>query len=289
MKHIRIAAQIAALLVLPLAVVASAQEAGRKIATFDEAFDEVNGQLQEALAELDAVYDEIKEEKLPLSKQLGELEAELLAARSELADRTRILDGRRQDLFSVKADITTLQNNVDYVSDTLTDYINKLEANLHISELQLYLDDIEDAREAAEDLESDQSDVFEKQIVVVLKSIERLQAAIGGRMFEGRAIDPSGIQEPGKFMLIGPAAIFRQVDGEDIGTAETRIGSLQPTIVPFESEEDLLAADKLLISGSGRIPLDPTLGIQEPGKFMLIGPAAIFRQVDGEDIGTAET
>ena len=64
----------------------------------------------------------------------------------------------------------------------------------------------------------------------------------------------------GTFALIGPAALFRSADGAHVGTAEQRLGSLQPAAISFSSPADASAAARVIETGVGSLPLDPTLG-----------------------------
>ena len=47
---------------------------------------------------------------------------------------------------------------------------------------------------------------------------------------------------------------------QHVGTAEQRIGSLEPTQVPFADPADAEAAKRVAETGAGDLPLDPTLG-----------------------------
>jgi biopolymer transport protein ExbB/TolQ len=60
--------------------------------------------------------------------------------------------------------------------------------------------------------------------------------------------------------MIGPAALFLSEDGETVGTVEQRLGSLEPTVIPFENPLDAEAATKIISDYKGQFPLDPTLG-----------------------------
>jgi biopolymer transport protein ExbB len=55
-------------------------------------------------------------------------------------------------------------------------------------------------------------------------------------------------------------ALFVSKDGATIGTAEQRLGSLEPAVIPFEKPEDVEAARIVLAGTSGLLPFDPTLG-----------------------------
>jgi biopolymer transport protein ExbB len=73
-------------------------------------------------------------------------------------------------------------------------------------------------------------------------------------------VTSDGLVRKGAFLLVGPAALFRSEDGAFVGTAEQRLGSLEPTQVAFGTPEDAETAAALVASGKGEFPLDPTLG-----------------------------
>jgi biopolymer transport protein ExbB len=95
---------------------------------------------------------------------------------------------------------------------------------------------------------------------MLASSIERLHEAFNGTKFEGTAVDTEGKVLPGSFVLAGPVAIFRSGDGTKIGTADQRLGSLEPNVTPYENPEVLKAAGEYIASGVGGMPFDPTLG-----------------------------
>jgi biopolymer transport protein ExbB len=220
----------------------------------------IEADLEAAIDELDGLRRQIEEQKLPLARRLNELDAELVDVRARSQELQRTLDARSQDLFTLEQDVKARQGESDYLADLLSEYIRNLEAGLHITELQLFEQVLASAKDAVENPDVPRSEVFARQAAVVTESIGRLEAAIGGRRFAGRAIDPSGVREDGVFVLLGPAALFRSDSGEDVGTAEQRLGSLQPAVIAFDDPLDTAAAEALVRTGKGEFPFDPTLG-----------------------------
>jgi biopolymer transport protein ExbB len=244
-----------ALVAVPLA---PAQEA--ETSAYSEAGQQVQQQLRDAVAELDALRGRIADEKIPLSKRLNELESELSAARGLYQQRTRTLDSRSLDLSNLRSEIKTRQDEADYLSNLLSEYLRNFESGLHISELQRYADSVEEAKLAPENREMMQGEVFAAQAQVLDRSLDRLEGALGGTIFEGTAVDPQGIVNTGRFALVGPIALFRSADGSAVGLAEQRLGSLEPTVIPFASPETTASAALLVRDGAGVLPADTTLG-----------------------------
>jgi biopolymer transport protein ExbB len=216
--------------------------------------------LEEALAELTALRDAIAAEKIPLGRQLSELEDQLLEVTREYQEATRLLDNRTLDLSNLRNQIELRQEERTYVSNLLGEYIRNLETRLHIAENQRYEQMLETAIRAAENDSLSEIEVYEAQAAMVTASLDRLYEALGGTRFAGRAVDASGSVEHGTFVMVGPVALFRSDDGETVGTAEMRLGSSEPAILGFDSDALTGAAAEVVTTGMGNFPLDPTLG-----------------------------
>ena len=227
---------------------------------FGLAADELAAELKRAVAELNALRAEIAAEKIPLSRELTALEGELSLARSEFKDTNRTLNGRTLDLSNLQGELEKRQAESAFLSNLLRGYIDNFESRVHIAELQRYGADIEAAKLAPEAEGLSDSEAFAEQARLLSLSLDRLEEALGGARFEGEAVMPSGLVSEGAFLVLGPTALFQPGTGGDVAMAEQRIGSLQPTVVPFGSPEDVAAANGLMANGAGFLPFDPTLG-----------------------------
>ncbi|MEN6576815.1 MAG: MotA/TolQ/ExbB proton channel family protein [Phycisphaerales bacterium] len=230
------------------------------VGTFRQAEASVEQQLQESLAELARLREEIAKEKIPLGQKLSDLENQLLEVRREHQQTTRLLDGRALDLSNLRTEIQSRHEEKTYLSNLLGEYICNFETRLHIAEIQRYREPLEGAKLAMENSSLSETEVYQSQAALVTASLERLHDALGGTCFEGSAVDASGLVKRGTFVVIGPAALFRSTDGQSIGTAEQRLGSLEPTVIGFESEGMAEATGALVSDAAGSFPLDPTLG-----------------------------
>ena len=229
-------------------------------ATFDAVGASAQKQLEASLAELAALREAIAAEKVPLGRRLTELEDELLAVRREYQQTTGKLDSRALDLSNLRLEIKSRREEKTYVSNQLSEYIRNFETRLHIVEMQRYRDVLEAAKLAPENSNLSEVEVYRAQAALVETSLERLHDALGGTRFDGSAVDASGLVKAGTFVLVGPAALFRSADGQTVGTVEQRLGSLEPTVLAFDSEAMSEAAAQTVSAGIGQFPLDPTLG-----------------------------
>jgi len=251
---------LAALLLLGVALDARAQETRTEAPSFQSAAGDVQQRLADSLQELSALRARLAEEKLPLSRRLSELNSELTEVKAQLQETTRRLDGRTLDLSNMQSELESRRDEASYLSSLLGEYVRNFESGLHIAEVQRYQDALDAAKLAAENRALSEQQVFQAQLALVNTSVERLYDALGGTKFEGTAVVADGTVEHGTYAMLGPAAIFSRPDGSSVGTAEQRLGSLEPTMVPFGEETDAAAARQLVAQGSGSFPLDPTLG-----------------------------
>jgi biopolymer transport protein ExbB len=237
-----------------------ADDSGEEPASFREVAGSIDQRLRAAVDRLDRVRQEIAEQKIPLSRKLNELEQTLSDVREQFQEASRTLDTRTLDLSNLRKQIETREQQANYLSNQFSQYIREFETRLHIAEGQRYRDVLEEAKLAPENSKLSQREVYDAQTALIGASLERLHEGLGGTRFEGAAVDEEGMVQPGRFVLVGPAAVFASDDGSVVGLVEQRLGSTQPTVIPFENPADREAAGELVATGAGTLPFDPTLG-----------------------------
>ena len=227
---------------------------------FTKAAEDIDQRLEASLQELSRLRQQIQDEKLPLSRRLSALEAELSAARGEYEQATREQNERGLALSNLKNEIESRRKETSYLSTLLGDYIRNFESRLHIAEAQRYEDALVEARLAPDNSNLSEQEVFETQAELLGLSIERLQDALAGATFPGTAVGEDGLVKKGTFLLLGHSALFLSDDGSLVGTADEVLGSAEPRILPFADPLDADAARTLVAGGVGSFPLDPTMG-----------------------------
>jgi biopolymer transport protein ExbB len=228
--------------------------------TFDRAGLTIQKQLEQSLAELTALREKIVMEKIPLGRKLSDLEDELSEVRRDYQQTTRLLDSRTLDLTNLRSEIKSREQEKGYLSNLLSEYIRNFESRLHIVELNRYEDVLNEAKLAPENTNLSDLEIYQAQAALVSASLKRIENTLGGDAFAGTAVGPGGLVKEGTFVLVGPAAVFRSDDGKVVGTAEQRLGSLEPAVIAFENAADEKAAATLAENANGSFPLDPTLG-----------------------------
>ncbi|MEE2973246.1 MAG: MotA/TolQ/ExbB proton channel family protein [Planctomycetota bacterium] len=221
---------------------------------------DVDRRLTESLEELAALNRAIADQSITLGRELGELQREYRAAQDEYRKVVALQQSRALDLGNLAREIEQREEQGIFLSNTLGQYIRNWSVRLPISEDQRYRDRV-DAATIAPDQESlSPSEVYGIQAGIVIDAIERLEEALGGAQFEGRALDSSGTLREGRFLVVGPAEFFRSSDGGVVGPVEQQRNSAEPTVVAYTLPEQTAAAEIVLNNARGDLPIDPTLG-----------------------------
>ncbi len=236
------------------------EEAKDSGVSFRLAANRVQQQLSEALAELDALNQHAKEVKIPLSKKLNDLEAELQAARKENLQAARLEGDRKLEVSNLESKIKARKEEATYLTSLMGEYVRNLESVLHVAEKQRYADPIKAAKSAADSEDLVPHEVYTTQADFLLRSVDRLEETLGGSRFEGEVLDANGIVKTGTIAMVGPVAMFRSTDGSVVGSVEQKLGSQQPGVFAYNDPADRRSAAEVVKSGRGEFPFDPSLG-----------------------------
>lgn len=237
---------------LATALTTTAQTLGQAVASS-------KADLEKALQELAVVRNEIKDQRIPLSREINRLEDEVIGKRREAERILRLKDSRTIDLTALRNEVKAREDEVQYLTSLLTEYITAFNSRIHISEQQIYGESIREAQGAVEDVNLSRSDKFQQQLALVTSALDRIESLIGGKIFAGNALVGQGVQRDGKFAQIGPVTVFSSDDGQHAGLAEMQATGLEPVVIDIGRE--LGAAIKALTaSGKGELPFDPSGG-----------------------------
>ncbi|MDZ4773409.1 MAG: MotA/TolQ/ExbB proton channel family protein [Planctomycetota bacterium] len=216
-------------------------------------------ELQKSTAELNALREQIANDKLPLAQEITALEELLTQVRRENDQVTRQVDEGKLDITNAKAIMKARVDELTYVGNFLDEYSRTLETKLHVSELQLYGDALTAAKQATENKTLTMGERFERQLAFVELSTKRLFDSIGGVRFPGTGVDQQGAVIEGQFALLGPIALFAAKVGGVAGVVIPQTGSLNPLIKPLEGAFQI-GLSSLVLTGEGSAPLDPSRG-----------------------------
>ena len=246
---------------MALAAPAAAQDGSSQPASaggLKQAAAAAQADLDKSLKELAALRATIEQEKVPLNQELTVLETRLADLRRRQEDTARASDMRTLDINNMTAALKLRQDEMAYVSNLLDEYARGYEATLHVSELKEYSGVVETAKLARENRDLTLTEKLENQSDVLESSLKRVQSLLGGKRFEGEAIDPQGRVASGQFALVGPVALFA-AGGGVAGLALPQTGSFRAMVRPLE-EAMTAGIQQIVSSGEGLLPLDPSRG-----------------------------
>jgi biopolymer transport protein ExbB len=227
--------------------------------TLDQAAASARADLEKALQELAAVREQVRTERLPLARELNRLEDEVIAKRREAERLQRQRDLRTVDLNALRNEVKQREDEVNYLSNLLSEYGRAFESRIHISEKQIYGPRIREAQLAVENVNLSRAEKFQAQIGLLRTAIERLKNVTGGQAFEGNALVGAGVLKKGRFAQIGPVVVFASTESEDTGLAEMRPNTDEPFIIDI-GRQFAAPIRELALNARGLMPFDPTLG-----------------------------
>ncbi len=230
--------------------------------TFTEASRSAKADLDQALREISALREEIEKEKIPLAKQLSELESEAIVKRKEAERIAGRRDTLQYSLSDLENRVEKMKENTNYMINLLRDYTTRFETQIHIGESQLYKKTIEHCKSTVDNVALDNSLKFKAQLAVLDEAFNRLEKIIGGASFQGQAVVEGGALEEGTFAVIGPLAYFTSSASGATGLATLQL-QFTNAVVKNPSEKFTNGLVSLTSEGEGTVPVDATLGEAE--------------------------
>jgi len=244
-----------------LAAAAAAQDSAAVSNTVMAAMNtKLDSRLEQSLHELAELRALIADQKIPLGEALTTLEASLSEARINYDTVRRDLDNRTLTVSTIKKEIKDREQEQNYLTTLLSEYVRNFETRLHICELERYRAVVADAKFAPEAADLQPDGVFAFQFNLLEQSMTRLEELAGGTHFAGRAAGEDGIVKPGQYIYLGPIALFASDDGTLAGLADQRLGSVEPAVDAFDSPLMAPMVIEAVRNKGGVIPFDASLG-----------------------------
>jgi biopolymer transport protein ExbB len=214
--------------------------------------------LEKSIVDLDALRDQIQNEKLPLAQELTALEEKLATLRTEHDRVARTVDSGNLAVANLELEKKTRGEDLGYVASRLDEYVRTFEGKIDVSEWQTCGERIDAARQVTENTTLSLAQKFDVQIDLVKATLQRAFDALGGVRFAGSGVNMGGEVVNGQFALVGPIALFRDAAGA-AGLVVAQPGSKRPLIRALEGPLQAgLAA--LVQQGEGELPVDSSRG-----------------------------
>jgi biopolymer transport protein ExbB len=227
--------------------------------SIDKAFGTAKQDLESSLAELSKLRESIGNEKIPLSLEIDQLEEKLSNLRKDSDKVARTLDSKSLDLNNLKTLMKSRQDEMQYLNNLLDEFTRGFETKLSLGESDRYSQQIEASKAAPQNPDLAPTKKFAAQIAVLKTSANRVQELIGGALFPGSAVTPTGQVAYGKFAMVGPITLFASDQEPSAGIVIAQSGSTRPSIRPLDDHLNPGLAS-VVRNGEGILPLDPSRG-----------------------------
>lgn len=215
--------------------------------------------LQKALAELTTVREQVERERLPLARELTAVEQKLADRRNEYAKAQRFQENQLVELNALKAEARRQSDEVKYIDSLLTEYARAFRSRLSFIEEPRYVALFQSVEKASTAPDVAPADRFSQRVELLTAALKRSETALGGELFDGKALDKQGRVQQGKVALFGPVAMFASASGETAGLLQQELNKSDPTVIQPDRRLDQ-ATKALATAGTGQLVLDPTLG-----------------------------
>lgn len=217
--------------------------------------------LDQVTSELAKHRKEVEEEKVPLTKRLGELEEQIIAARKEYDQVIRTRDMRTLDVTNLKSQIKNKEDTSNYVSNLLDEFVRNSEGRFHQSEAERYRDIMESKGNAALNANLSLEEKLRARLDLLELLTKRLESGLGGEIFEAPAVNnKTGVVSRGKVLLLGPLGYFATEDGKEKGLADAQLNSASTVILSLPPETSSEGIREVIFKGEGKLPVDATRG-----------------------------
>ena len=227
--------------------------------SFDQVAESAKADLTASIKQLETLKEQIVQERQPLQAQESQLKDSAFALRSELDRILRRRDNTDRDLSSLQNEVKALNDLNAYMTSLMDQYIRAFDNRLHISELQIFSEAVENAKLTTEDINLSASERFKVQLDVIDTALTRMENLIGGHQFKGKGVIPGGLLKEGTYTILGPVVYFSRPEDGVSGVASREFGSSQPSVTSVGEVLDPIIAG-FSENMSGQIALDATLG-----------------------------
>ena len=214
-------------------------------------------ELAQAQTALSEERERIVDEKVPLARELREVQQRLLE-QGEIRRRLEAQrEGGRFELDRLKSEESSTRETATYLKNQATRVRQDFEAKLMVGERFNYAGTLlaADQTHGADDFSVEQA---EAQWTLIEAALDRIDGMPGSNRFETEAVSQTSILTAGTARQFGPVVFFKATTGEEAGnlvsddTLRAKLRTLSP--------EHAAAVESLVDGKDVSVSFDPTLG-----------------------------
>lgn len=226
--------------------------------TLEDVNSGAKADLRSALQRLSEARATIREESVPLSREINERKLAVRDLRDELDRERRAQDSRSLSLDALEQRASAVREENEYLSGLMGQFMQELQTQMTAAEQQKHAREIDEIRIALESADVSPEDQYAARIDGVRMGLERLRERIGGAIYEGQAIAGNGDLQSGRFVELGPISVFVNDAGTNAGIVESHHADI-PAAIPLHAAFVGQVA-KIASEGAGELEIDVTLG-----------------------------
>ncbi|MDA0989120.1 MAG: MotA/TolQ/ExbB proton channel family protein [Verrucomicrobia bacterium] len=211
--------------------------------------------VEQAVAELNALRDRIRQDREPLAVAHAALEA-TVRDRRRAADRQRTLKQMAErERMALMRELQELEAAEQFLRAVSQDYRRAMETRVGAAEARQLAEPLAALDRAWSTRES--STVFSASIGDLLTLAELgARRRVGGFSWSGTCLAPDGTELTGQFAAVGPATYFSAAGHAVAGLAVARPGSLEPSLYTDLDGADISAIVNLVNGEEAIVPVD---------------------------------
>jgi len=225
----------------------------------EQAIVKAQSDIESDTAALNALRAEIAEQRHPLAARLESLQKTVKEYRADVERIRRLRNQGEKEQAALEAVAAAVEEDRRFLMALFVEYARAIETRVGAAEASRLVERLRPIQTAL--AREDGSNGFANAIGDLLAlSADSNADRLGGSLFDGVALDKSGIERPGRFAALGPVAYFAATGDGVAGLAVTQFGATQPAIYDRFPQEIAPAIRDLVKGGIARVPVDVTEG-----------------------------
>lgn len=223
----------------------------------DDALAWSREELTKVQKELAEQRELIVDEKVPLARELREVQTTLMEQTEIKRKLEAQREGGRFELDQLKSEEASTRESANYLRNQATRIRQDFEADLLAGERVAYAETLLAVEQSFEDGDFSVEEA-QTQWTIIEAALDRIDRMPGGRRFETEAVSSVSILTAGTALQFGPVIFFHGKDGDEAGSlvADETLQAKLRTINP----EHAVAVQALMDGEAVSVSFDPTLG-----------------------------